>query len=193
MAAGLAKPLFTIGHGAVDIDTFAEYLRDARIESLIDVRRFPGSRRHPQFGAAELSETLRGMGITYRHAEDLGGRRRPLPDSPNVGLRNEGFRGYADWMLGDTFREALFRVVEESQERRTTVMCAETPWWKCHRRLISDATVLLANTGVVHLMAAKQAAHRLTDGVAIEGGRLVYRRSAPAHPALATSRILRRR
>jgi uncharacterized protein (DUF488 family) len=177
VAAGLGKPLFTIGHGAVDIETFAEYLRDARIESLVDVRRFPGSRRHPQFGSEALSDTLRDIGIAYRHEEDLGGRRRPLADSPNAGLRNEGFRGYADWMLGNAFREAFFRVVEESQERRTTVMCAETPWWKCHRRLIADASVLLADTGVVHLMAGKQAPHRLTGGVALEGGSLTYHHS----------------
>jgi uncharacterized protein (DUF488 family) len=177
VAPGLKRPLFTIGHGIVDIGTFADYLRDARIESLVDVRRFPGSRRNPQFGSAALSETLRSIGVAYRHAEDLGGRRRPKLDSRNAGLRNEGFRGYADWMLGDTFREAFLRVVEESQERRTAIVCAETPWWKCHRRLISDASVLLANTPVEHLVAGKQAGHRLTDGVAIEGGRLVYRES----------------
>lgn len=176
MASGIDSPLFTIGHGAVDLGTFAEYLREAQIASLVDVRRFPGSRRHPQFGSAALSEALRGIGIAYRHAEDLGGRRRPMPSSPNTGLRNEGFRGYADWMLGDAFGEAFTGVVNESQNRRTVVMCAETPWWKCHRRLIADAAVLLAKIPVVHLVAGKEAGHRLTEGVSVDGSRLLYLR-----------------
>lgn len=154
--------------------TFAGYLRDAAIESLVDVRRFPGSRRHPQFGSAALSDALHEIGIAYRHAEDLGGRRRPLPDSRNAGLRNDGFRGYADWMEGETFREALANLISESQERRTTVMCAETPWWKCHRRLIADASVLLAGIPVVHLIGGKQADHRLTQGVSVVSERLAY-------------------
>lgn len=169
-----SQPLFTIGHGAVDIDTFIGYLRDAGIVSLVDVRRFPGSRKHPQFGSAALSDALRQAGVAYRHAADLGGRRRPLPDSANTGLRNEGFRGYADWMASDAFQAAFSNVVDESRVRRTAVMCAETPWWKCHRRLISDAAVLLANGPVVHLIGGKQADHRLTEGVAVDGGRLLY-------------------
>jgi uncharacterized protein (DUF488 family) len=176
VAAGLTRrqPLFTIGHGAVDIESFIGYLSDARIASLVDVRRFPGSRRHPQFGSDALSEALRGIGIAYRHAEDLGGRRRPLPGSLNVGLRNEGFRGYADWMLGAAFRAAFDAVIDESQQRSTTVMCAETPWWKCHRRLIADAAVLLAGAPIVHLVGGKRAGHRLTEGVTVERDRLLY-------------------
>ena len=175
MASRVALPLFTIGHGAVDIATFLDYLRGAEIVSLVDVRRFPGSRKHPQFGSQALSQALERASIAYRHVEDLGGRRRPLPNSPNTGLRNEGFRGYADWMAGDAFRAAFWHVVEASHERRTAVMCAETPWWKCHRRLISDAAVLLANTAVVHVIGAKRAEHRLTDGVARAGEGLLYR------------------
>lgn len=183
MASGLdSSSLYTIGHGAVDIGTFAGYLREAEIESLVDVRRFPGSRRHPQFGSAALSEALRDIGIAYRHAEALGGRRRPSGDSPNTGLRNEGFRGYADWMASDAFREAFANLASESRERRTTVMCAETPWWKCHRRLIADASVLLAETPVVHLIGGKQSEHRLTDGVAVVRSRLVYRILDPLPP-----------
>lgn len=175
MASGIDfQPLFTIGHGTVDIETFLGYLRDAEIVSLIDVRRFPGSRRHPQFASAALADALHAGDIAYRHAENLGGRRRPLPDSPNTGLRNDGFRGYADWMAEDAFHDAFARVIEESRARRTAVMCAETPWWKCHRRLIADAAVLLAEGSVVHLVAGKQAEHRLTEGVALVGKRLLY-------------------
>ena len=193
MAAGIGIALFTIGHGTVDIDTFVDYLRDAEIASLVDVRRFPGSRRHPQFGVSALSDALRRAGIAYRHAEDLGGRRRPLSDSVNTGLRNVGFRGYADWMRGDAFRDGLTGVVNESQQWRTAVMCAETPWWKCHRRLIADAAVLLWNTAVLHLVGGKRSDHRLTEGVRIDAGGLLYP-SAPAHAAPAdTSHILWRR
>lgn len=175
MASGLeSSTLYTIGHGAVDIATFTGYLRDAGIEALVDVRRFPGSRRHPQFGSAALSEAVREIGIAYRHAEDLGGRRHPSSDSPNTGLRNDGFRGYADWMASDAFREAFGNLVTEWRERRTTVMCAETPWWKCHRRLVADASVLLTQTRVVHLIGGKQAEHRLTEGVVVAGSRLIY-------------------
>jgi uncharacterized protein (DUF488 family) len=188
-----SSTLYTIGHGAVDIATFAGYLRDAAIEALVDIRRFPGSRRHPQFGSSALSEALHEIGIAYRHAEDLGGRRHPSTGSPNSGLRNDGFRGYADWMTSGAFREAFTNLMSELRDRRTTVMCAETPWWKCHRRLIADASVLLANAPVVHLIGGKQSGHQLTEGVSVVGDRLLYR-SAPAHPAPAdTSRILRRR
>jgi uncharacterized protein (DUF488 family) len=172
VAAGLE--LFTIGHGAVGLDEFLEYLRAARIASLVDVRRFPGSRRHPQFGSASLASALRENGIDYRHVEDLGGRRRPHADSPNVGLRNEGFRGYADWMLGRPFVAAFSDLLEEARQRRCAVMCAETPWWKCHRRLIADAAILLAGGAVRHVMGAKEVPHRLTAGVLAEQGHLLY-------------------
>jgi uncharacterized protein (DUF488 family) len=175
--ASRIKPLtlYTIGHGTVGIETFIHYLRDAEIASLVDVRRFPGSRRHPQFGSAPLASALREAGIAYRHVEDLGGRRRPIPGSENAGLRNEGFRGYADWMQGDAFAKAFSDVMNEANARRTVVMCAETPWWKCHRRLIADAAVLLDDASVEHLVGGKVTEHRLTPGVVAENGRLLYR------------------
>jgi uncharacterized protein (DUF488 family) len=172
VASGIT--LFTIGHGAVDPEAFVAYLCQARIASLVDVRRFPGSRRHPHFGSAVLAERLRSAGIAYRHAEDLGGRRRPRPGSRNAGLRNEGFRGFADWMQGDPFRAAFFDVIDEARRQCTTVMCAETPWWKCHRRLIADAAVLLAGAAVIHIMGERQTPHRPTAGVVVESGRLHY-------------------
>ena len=137
MAAGVT--LWTIGHGTVELDAFVDYVRRSKIERLTDVRRFPSSRRHPQFAAASLESALLAAGIDYAHAVDLGGRRRPLADSPNGGLRNEGFRGYADWMQSDDFQAAFEALMSSARARRTVVMCAETPWWKCHRRLIADA------------------------------------------------------
>lgn len=172
MASGLN--LFTIGHGAVELAVFTQYLRDAAIESFVDVRRFPGSRRHPQFSSASLAAALEASGIAYTHAVDLGGRRRPLADSPNGGLHDEGFRGYADWMLGAPFAQAFSALLEEASSRRTAIACAETLWWRCHRRLIADAAVVLRGANVTHLVSGKEVTHRLTPGVTRDGDRVLY-------------------
>lgn len=178
MAAGIEAPaLYTIGHGAVELERFIAYLRGAGIESVIDVRRFPGSRRHPQFGSASLQDALRAEGIGYAHVSDLGGRRRPRPDSTNTGLRNEGFRGYADWMEGEAFASGFEALMEAAARERTAVMCAETPWWKCHRRLIADAAVLLRGTPVLHVMGDKVAEHRITAGAVVHGNVVHYHAS----------------
>jgi uncharacterized protein (DUF488 family) len=176
MAAGVTTlPLYTIGHGAVTLEEFLEYVRAAGIASVVDVRRFPGSRRHPQFSSTVLAQALRDAGIAYRHAPDLGGRRPARKDSPNAGLRNAGFRGYADWMLGEEFRAAFAALMDEASQAPTAVMCAETPWWKCHRRLIADGAELLAKRDVVHVMGRKTLPHSPTPGVAVEDDHLFYR------------------
>jgi uncharacterized protein (DUF488 family) len=172
VAAGVT--LWTIGHGTVDLEVFLEYLRDASIERLIDVRRYPNSRRHPQFAAASLERAVASKGIAYAHAAGLGGRRLPRNDSPNRGLRNAGFRGYADWMRSDEFRAAFADLMHSAAERRTVVTCAETPWWKCHRRLIADAAVLLRDASVTHLVSGRAMAHVLTAGVEVDNDLVVY-------------------
>jgi uncharacterized protein (DUF488 family) len=139
-----------------------------------DVRRFPGSRKHPQFGADALRESLATAKIAYKPMLELGGRRVPLPDSLNVGLRNTGFRGYADYMGTLDFRMAFNALIAIAGEQRTAIFCAETLWWRCHRRLVADAAVLLAGFEVVHLTPATRAAHVPTPGVRIEDGKLVY-------------------
>lgn len=172
--------LWTVGHGTVELDVLVGYVRAAEVERVVDVRRFPASRRNPQFAAVTIANALAHAGIGYALAPDLGGRRRASPDSPNAGLRNAGFRGYADWMRGDAFRAAFAGLLESAERDRTVIMCAETPWWKCHRRLIADAAVLLAGARVTHLLAGKTIAHHLTAGVEVDGtGRLVY----PAAPS----------
>ena len=176
MAAGLNdRALYTIGHGAAALDDFLAYVRDAGIEAIVDVRRFPASRRHPHFASAALANELGNAGVAYRHAADLGGRRPARKDSPNTGLRNAGFRGYADWMQGDAFRATFGELVDEARRVRTAVMCAETPWWKCHRRLIADAALLLSGLPVVHVMGEKRSGHVPTGGVVAEEGLLFYR------------------
>jgi uncharacterized protein (DUF488 family) len=134
-------PVYTIGHSTHELDEFVELLRGPGIELLVDVRRYPKSRRVPQFNDDSLAASFPAKGIEYRHVEALGGRRRPLPDSPNGAWENEGFRGYADYMASDEFRRALAHLERLADEKKIAVMCAEARWTSCHRRLIADALV----------------------------------------------------
>jgi len=136
-----SRTLYTIGHSTRSIEQFVALLREHGIELLVDVRRFPGSRRHPQFGSAALAASLAEAGIAYAHAEALGGRRDSEAGaaSPNTAWRNAAFRAYADYMATPAFRAALDRLIAESSERVTAIMCAEAVPWRCHRRLITDA------------------------------------------------------
>src|SRR5436190_2693134 len=125
--------IFTIGHSTHEPDAFLALLRGAGIELLVDVRRFPSSRRFPWFGRAELERSLRETGVGYEHLEGLGGRRDPVPSSPNSGWRVGQFRGYGDHMASAEFQEALDRLVASASARRTAVMCAEAQWRRCDR------------------------------------------------------------
>ncbi|CAN5700687.1 DUF488 domain-containing protein [soil metagenome] len=140
-----------MGHGTLDADAFTDLLQQAGIEGLWDVRRYPGSRRHPHFASAEMSHWLPDAGVAYRHVGALGGRRKPDPDSPHVGLRNDQFRAYADHMATSGFTDPLKALVDEARERRVAIMCAESLWWRCHRRLVADHLVLVERVEVEHL------------------------------------------
>ena len=166
--------LYTYGHGTADQDTFTTRLVEAGVVRVVDVRRFPGSRRWPWFAAAAMAQWLPERGIAYVPAVELGGRRTPAPDSPNVVLREAGFRGYADYMATPAFRAAFARLLGEAAAAPTAVVCSETLWWRCHRRLIADAAVLLAGAEVVHLVGAARQPHRPTEGVRRAGEQLVY-------------------
>jgi uncharacterized protein (DUF488 family) len=143
---------------------------------VVDVRTAPGSRRHPHVGRAVLARWLPAAGVAYRWEPDLGGFRRPPPDSPDVVWREPMFRGYAAWMRGPAFRAALDRVIAGSTDQTIAVMCAEAVWWRCHRRLIADAAVLLRGTPVLHLTHdGRLSPHEPTEGVRVrEDGLLVY-------------------
>jgi uncharacterized protein (DUF488 family) len=172
--------LVTVGHGTASAEDLAALLSGAGIELVVDVRSAPGSRRHPQFGRAELERWLPAAGIAYRWEPDLGGFRRPRPDSTNVGLRHPGFRGYADYMETPPFREALRRVLEEASERVVAVMCAESVWWRCHRRLIADAAVALFGAEVVHLgHDGRLSAHEPNPGLVVVDEGLIRYTEAP--------------
>lgn len=131
--------LFTIGHSTRTLDDFIGLLRAHGIRRLIDVRRFPGSRRHPQFGGEALRAALAAVDIAYEHVEAFGGRRTPQVDSPNAAWRNASFRAYADHMATPDFRAALDALLASAEGEDVVVMCAEAVPWRCHRNLIADA------------------------------------------------------
>jgi uncharacterized protein (DUF488 family) len=133
------------------------------VEQIVDVRRFAGSRRHPQYGAEALSAALAAHGIGYEHVAALGGRRPVSPGSCNDGWRVSGFRGYADHLRSAEFADGLARLETLAAERRPAVMCAEAQWWRCHRRILADVLVL-RGVGVRHLMTGgRLVAHEPPD------------------------------
>jgi len=180
--------LFTIGHSTRTLEEFVELLRAAGVTLVVDVRRFPGSRRHPQFGAERLAAGLAEKGIAYRHEPSLGGRRKPRPDSVNTAWRNDQFRGYADHMASAEFAAGLAALQEVAAEQATAVMCAEAYWRQCHRQLLADA-MEAAGWEVVHLLAggARERHPRNPQLRVGADGTLTY----PAgEPALAAQRSL---
>lgn len=160
--------LFTVGHGTLSRSQFGDVLDAAGVRRLVDVRRFPGSRRHPQFNRAEMAAWLPERGIRYRWDERLGGRRDAADDSPHVGLRHPQFRAYADHMASDDFRSAVDDLLRDVETAATAVMCAESVWWRCHRRLLADAAVLVHDHDVVHIFHdGRLAPHTPTDAARV--------------------------
>lgn len=167
--------VWTIGHSTRSAEEFGAILKAHEIEVLVDVRMFPGSRRYPQFNKEALSAALAKLGIEYKHEPRFGGRRTPRADSHNTAWRNASFRAYADHMEGDEFRKAVEELLELAASRRTTVMCAEALWWRCHRSLISDY-VKAAGHHVVHILGeSKTEDHPFTSAAKIVDGELSYR------------------
>ena len=175
--------IWTIGHSTRPIEAFIELLRWQQIELLVDVRRFPGSRRHPQFNSGVLASSLSDTGVDYRHAPELGGRRTPRRDSRNTAWRNASFRGYADYMETPEYAAALDVLLAEGARRRTAIMCAEAVWWQCHRSLIADA-LKVRGIEVLHILdGPKLVEHPYTPAAHIVDGRLDYT-ATPAIPDL---------
>ena len=169
-----AKTLWTIGHSTRPWEVFVGMLGEAGIATLVDVRRFAGSRRHPQFSGEAMAVVLPAAGIAYVPMPDLGGRRTARKDSPNTRWRNAAFRGYADHMETPEYqraREALARLAGQS---RTAVMCAEAMWWQCHRGLISD-DFKAAGWTVLHLLSpGRTDEHPFTGAARLVDGALRY-------------------
>ena len=166
--------LWTIGHSTREWAVFASMLGEAAIEVLVDVRRFAGSRRSPQFSGETMARALPDAGIDYIAMVELGGRRAPHKDSTNTAWRNTSFRGYADYMDTPEFDAACGGLEALARERRTAVMCAEAMWWQCHRGLIGDR-FKVRGWEVVHLMApGRSEPHPYTSAARIVDGRLDY-------------------
>jgi uncharacterized protein (DUF488 family) len=163
----------TIGHSTRPIEAFIELLGRHAIDCVVDVRRWPASRRHPHFAREPLSSSLAAAGIHYVWREDLGGYRRPRPDSPNTGWRTGAFRAYADFMLTPAFCEAIGHVADLARTERVALMCAEAVPWRCHRQLLADA-LLVRGWRVRHIMDAGCTEHVLTRFARASGTRIEY-------------------
>ena len=168
--------LLTFGHGTASAERMTELLRGADVTVLIDVRTAPGSRRHPHVARAELERWLPEAGISYRWDKRLGGFRKATPDSPDTVWREDMFRGYAAHMRTDGFQAAMDEVLAQAGTDRTVVMCAESLWWRCHRRLLADFAVAARGVPVRHLLHdGRIEEHRLSPGLRRrDDGLLVY-------------------
>jgi uncharacterized protein (DUF488 family) len=178
--------LVTYGHGTESAERTAAILRGAGVVSLIDIRIAPGSRRNPQFARAAMEEWLPEAGVGYRWEKRLGGFRRPGPDNPDTAWREDMYRGYAEYMRSAEFAAAIDGVLAETAElqagardsggRHVAVMCSESLWWRCHRRLLADFVSRARGTGVRHLMHdGRVEEHRPSPGLrARDDGLLVY-------------------
>lgn len=177
--ADLPQKIWTIGHSTLASEAFVALLRAHKVEAVADVRLLPGSKRYPQFNQETLSAALREVGIDYAHFPELGGRRKPMADSPNTAWRNESFRGYADHLETAEFQRGMARLSELAIQKRIAVMCAEAVWWRCHRALISD-WLKVRGVEVLHILSEnKVEPHPFTSAAQIADGQLSYR-AAPA-------------
>jgi uncharacterized protein (DUF488 family) len=167
--------LYTVGHGTRTTEELASVVRGGGANTIVDVRRFPGSRRHPHFSRDALAADLPRLGVAYEWwGEALGGRRKRSPASRHIAWRNDAFAAYADHMDSGEFQVALKRLESTAATSPLAIMCSETLWWRCHRRLIADA-LTLRDHEVIHLGAGKPQTHPLNPAARADGsGRVVY-------------------
>jgi uncharacterized protein (DUF488 family) len=166
--------LYTVGHSTRSLDEFLALLAAHGVGLIVDVRRYPGSRRFPHFGRDTLSQSLAAAGIGYVHEPDLGGRRAPRADSPHTAWRSASFRAFADHMDSAEFAAALDRVLARAATSASCLMCAEAVPWRCHRQLIADALVARAHQ-VRHILSPSRAdVHTIHPHARLLDGRLIY-------------------
>jgi uncharacterized protein (DUF488 family) len=166
--------IFTVGHSTLPLESFVELLQTYGIERLADIRTIPRSRRNPQFNADTLPVELAKQGIEYRPMPEMGGLRHARKDSPNMGWRNDSFRGYADYMQTPAFADAVEALVKAGREKRTAIMCAEAVPWRCHRSLVADA-LLVREVPVVEILSDTDwRPHKLTGFAAVDGLSITY-------------------
>jgi uncharacterized protein (DUF488 family) len=173
------KNIWTIGHSSHSLREFLILLAAHGIEVVADVRRFPGSRKHPHFNQEALAKSLAAAKIGYEYFPELGGRRKPRPDSKNTAWRNESFRAYADYMETGEFRGGIVRLLSLAEGRRVAVMCSEAVWWRCHRSMIAD-DLKAGGIEVLHIMSrTKCEPHPYTSAARLFEGRLTYAEGDP--------------
>jgi len=177
----MPEQVFTLGHSTHPFDRFLALLAQHQIEVLVDIRRFPNSRKFPHFNQTDLASALQEAGVEYHWLEALGGRRHKRKDDalPNLGLQNESFRNYADYMLTDEFRQGVEKLLEVAGRKRTAIMCAEGLYWRCHRRLVSD---FLSANGITvqHIMPSGELKpHKLIEEARIAEGKVTYPEENP--------------
>ena len=170
----MSSCLFTVGHSTREIGELVGLLQESGVRTLADVRRYPASRRHPQFNRGTIASSLRAAGIEYVWLPELGGRRTPDEDSPNTAWRSSAFRGYADYMRTGPFEVAITRLAQTARDQPTVLLCAEQAWQRCHRGLIAD---YLKSRGweVRHILApGRTELHPWTAAARIVDGELAY-------------------
>ena len=168
------KLIWTIGHSTRTIEHFVSMLHSLQIEIVADIRSFPGSKRYPHFNKEELEISLPANSIGYIHLKELGGRRTTQPGSKNTGWKHPAFRGYADYMETEEFKQGIRQLEKIAVEQRSAYMCSEAVWWRCHRSLVSD---YLKSTGwiVYHIMEIRKVEeHPYTKPAKIINGKLSY-------------------
>jgi uncharacterized protein (DUF488 family) len=174
--------IWTVGHSTRAIEEFINILQANQIEILVDVRHFPDSRKFPHFNKGALHDALVAAGIHYEHLVELGGRRPVHRDSRNVAWRNASFRGYADYMETQPFRDSVDRLLEMARASRTAIMCSEAVWWRCHRSMIADY-LKAVGVHVFHILGTKKVQeHPYTSPAQLVGGRLSYEGIARVEP-----------
>lgn len=166
--------IYTIGHSTHDLHDFISMLQSFEIRNLVDIRRFPGSKKYPHFNREYLQAAAKEAGIYYTHIEGLGGRRSMQKDSKNNRWKNASFRGYADYMETAAFEKSISILEALALENPTAYMCSEAVWWRCHRALVSDY-LKAKGWKVLHIMAAGKAEeHPYTSPARVVGKHVFY-------------------
>ena len=174
MRESKTREIYTVGHSTHSLEEFIKILRSFKIETLVDVRRYPGSRKFPHFNKDHLQGAIPETGIEYIHLEDLGGRRKSKKDSINTVWRLLSFRGYADYMETPSFNSAVGKLEEIALTSRVAYMCSEAVWWSCHRSMISDF-LKVNGFRVIHIMGeGKSMEHPYTKPAKVVKGKLKY-------------------
>ncbi len=169
------KTIWTIGHSTRNFEEFLAMLHSFQIEWVADIRSLPGSRKFPQFNKEALEISLRQNNIEYTHIKNLGGRRKVSDDSKNTAWRHAAFRGFADYMETDVFKEGIKELEKIALKNNTAYMCSEGVWWRCHRSMVSDY-LKVQGWKVMHIMGiGKEEEHPFTAPARVVNGELIYR------------------